>query len=158
MNRYPGFEYDAEQKRARFDCYVPGTSGRSRRRRTVSADTRAEALRLWREFVDELAAAGTTKAADEQLPTSPPQLIAVPTLKQFVEDHYETIAAGFKPSTRRSHGSIIKNRLLPVFGDEALDAFSSVSLGDFMVTPTGAAASCSRMESNSSQTKRAGTG
>ncbi len=44
MTRHPGFSYDAARKRARFDCYVPGSAGRLRRQRTVFADTRAEAL------------------------------------------------------------------------------------------------------------------
>jgi integrase len=126
MSRHPGFEYDAAKKRARFDCYLPGSAGKVRRRRTVEAETRTEALALWRSFVDELAAESKDAA-------SPRKPIVTPTLRVFVADQFETIAAGLKESTRRSHRNIIGKRILPVFGDMRLDAISSVSVADFMV-------------------------
>ena len=127
MSRHPGFEYDAAKKRARFDCYLPGSAGKVRRRRTVEAETRAEALALWRSFVDELA----TESKDAATPRK--RIVEPPTLRVFVADQFETIAAGLKESTRRSHRNIIGKRLLPVFGETRLDAISSVSVADFMV-------------------------
>ncbi len=127
MSRHPGFEYDAAKKRAYFDCYLPGSAGRVRRRRTVAAETRAEALALWRSFVDELAAESRGAATPRK------RIVEPPTLRVFVADQFETIAAGLKESTRRSHRNIIGKRLLPVFGETRLDAISSVSVADFMV-------------------------
>src|SRR5438132_1673411 len=128
MNRYPGLEYDAARKRARFDCYLPGTSGRSRRRRSVPAETRAEALRLWREFVEELAAEAqaSRETGEHSAPSDKPTI--VPTLREFIESSYCTIAAAFKPSTMRTQANIVQKRLLPVFADVRLDAISSVSV------------------------------
>lgn len=100
MTRHPGFSYDAARKRARFDCYVPGSAGRSRRR-TVFADTRPEALALWRKFVEELSDAGS--AAETAPAAAPPD--HPPTLPEFVDAHFTTIAVGLKRSTQQSHRS-----------------------------------------------------
>jgi integrase len=131
MSRHPGFAYNASTKCARFDCYVPGTSGRLRRRRTVIAQDRAEALRLWREFVEEIAV--QPEAIPQPDDHTPVKATIAPTLREFIESHYDTIAAGFKPSTRRTQANIIKKRLLPVFGEVKLDAISAVSVADFKV-------------------------
>jgi integrase len=138
MSRHPGFSYDATRKRAHFNCYVPGTAGKLRRRRTVEAESRAEALHLWRHFLDELAQEAIGKPKEELVVVAPPQpivpaVVSAPTLREFVDAQFETIAAGLKPSTQRSHRSIIANRILPVFGDMRLDAISSVVVLDFKV-------------------------
>jgi integrase len=145
MNRYPGFSYDPATKIGFFDCRVPGTGGKRRRRRTVHADTRAEALALWRVFVDELAreAAGDAPASPTQVTSipitsivsmpSPPPLPA-PTLRDFVDAYYRpTIRAAFKRRTQVSHDSIIGRQLLPAFGNMPLDAISAVVVTDFKV-------------------------
>jgi integrase len=128
MSRHPGFEYDAAKKRAHFDCYLPGSAGKIRRRRTVLAETRAEALARWRSFVEELAI--ESKGQDSPAPS---ERVEAPTLQAFVAGHFETIAAGLKASTRRSHRNILSNRLLPVFGETRLDGISSVVVADFTV-------------------------
>ena len=119
MSHHPGFRYDSARKRAHFDCYVPGTSGEKRRRRTVSAPNRAQALALWRAFQDELVSEATGDAPDQSPPESAPVAAAHEvassdgrTLSSFLEDHFATIAAGLRPSTVKSHTSIIKNRLV----------------------------------------------
>jgi integrase len=138
MSRHPGFSYDANRKRAHFNCYVPGTAGKRRRRRTVDAENRSEALHLWRAFLDELAQEGAGNRREAPVPVASlepivPDVVSVPTLREFVDSQFETIAAGLKPSTQRSHRSIIANRLLPVFGGVRLDAISSVVVLDFKV-------------------------
>ncbi|MCU1349875.1 MAG: site specific recombinase [Acidobacteria bacterium] len=132
MSRHPGFTYDPANKRARFDCYVPGTSGKLRRRRSVSAATRAEALALWREFLDELAREARGEIAPSKL-AGTADTNRVPTLHEFCDAYYEKIAAGLKPNTRRSHGGIIRKRLLPVFGAVPMNEIKSVAVTDFMV-------------------------
>jgi integrase len=137
MNRHPGFSYNATTKCAHFNCYVPGSAGKVRRRRTVPAETRAKALSLWRAFVDELAEEAAGKAKEET-PVSTPlsqsaEPTTVPTLREFVNAMFDTIAAGLKPSTQRSHRSVIACRLLPEFGDTKIDAISSVAVLDFKV-------------------------
>jgi hypothetical protein len=46
----PGFRFDAKHRRALFEVTLPGSGGRRRRRKTVDASTRDEALRLFRQF------------------------------------------------------------------------------------------------------------
>lgn len=124
MPRYPGFTYDAKTKTAHFDCYVPGSNGTKRRRKTIAAPTRTQALDAWRAFVDALATEANGPA------TPPPE---IPTLAAFVVSTYPTIAAGFKPSTKRSHGNILKLHLLPAFGALRLDRITAVHVRDFQV-------------------------
>ncbi|MCM2316549.1 MAG: site-specific integrase, partial [Thermoanaerobaculia bacterium] len=124
MTRYPGFSYDAKTKTAHFDCYVPGSAGRLRRRKTVTDLTRKAALDAWRTFVDGLA------ATSNQPDTLPPE---IPTLVAFIASTYPKISAGFKPSTKRSHGNILKLHLLPTFGALRLDRITAVHVRDFQV-------------------------
>lgn len=125
MSRHPGFEYDTTKKVARFDCYVPGSAGKLRRRRTVPANTRADALALWRSFVDELAAEAERKDSVLVVPR------VVPTLSVFVDGYFEKIIAGLRESTQRSHRNIVSKRLLPLLGAVRLDAITSIAVSDF---------------------------
>jgi integrase len=54
-NRVPGFSYDSRRKIAEFRVFVPGTVD-GRRRLTVSAETRDEALSKWKAFRDQVRA------------------------------------------------------------------------------------------------------
>jgi hypothetical protein len=49
----PGFRFDGKRRRACFEVVLPGTHGRRRRRKTVEASTRDEALALFRKFRTE---------------------------------------------------------------------------------------------------------
>lgn len=130
MSAYVGFHYDAAKRRAHFDCRVPGSAGTKRRRKTVYAETRADALALWRAFTSAV-------AEEAEAPAGPPavELVCseVPTLAVFVETHYTGIAAAHKPSTRKTQESIIRNRLLPVLGTLPLDKISSLVVADFQI-------------------------
>jgi integrase len=121
--RLPGFSYDSRTKTAEFYLYVPGTGGRKRRKRTVAAATRREALALWSQFRQEIAKA----AADLELPKE------TPTLRAFMEAYGARIAARKKPRTRETHRSILDTRLLPSFGDARLDRITSSGVMDFAV-------------------------
>jgi integrase len=144
--RYPGFDFDSATKRAHFDRRVPGSVGTKRRRRTVEAETRADALALWRSFGDELAneAAGIAANASPALvvaasPASAVTIAAssaapIPTLREFVARYYTpTIRQAFKRRTQVSHDSVIERQLLPALGDLPLDAISAVVVTDFKV-------------------------
>ena len=144
MSAYPGFEWDATKKRAHFDKRVPGSSGTKRRRKTVCADSRNEALALWREFEEEVAAevaSPAPAAVASPAPNNPavapvvPSLAVTaqppPTLRAFFDEYYPRIKAALKPRTQRTQESIIKTRLLPVFGDTPLDRITSIAVSDF---------------------------
>ncbi len=74
---------------------------------------------------------GCTRAGRAQEPVATPR--AIPTLAAFVEATYARISAGFKPSTKRSHGSILKLHLLPAFGALRLDRITAIHVRDFQV-------------------------
>lgn len=140
--RYPGFSYNPSTKVGFFDCRVPGSVGKKRRRRTVHAETKEEAKALWRAFMDELAAeaAGAPKAAAATRSVSSVAARAArseestSTLAEFVEKFYwPVIRVAYKRHTQVSHDSIIKNRLLPIFGALRLDAITTVVVNDFKV-------------------------
>lgn len=114
--RIPGFEYDARRRRAHFDIYVPGSKGRTRRRRTVEHVTRDEALAAWREF--------RTSCSDGE-PAAPL------TLRQFVSDYYGLISAALRPSTIQTQRRIIKNHLLRFFGEMLLEEITTIRVLDF---------------------------
>jgi len=48
----PGFRFDGRRKRAHFEVTLPGTNGRVRRRKTIEASNRMEALTLFLQFRD----------------------------------------------------------------------------------------------------------
>ena len=52
--RIPGFSYNPKKHIAHFSLYVPKTNGKLRRERTVHAESREEAIRLWQAFRDEI--------------------------------------------------------------------------------------------------------
>jgi len=115
MNAHlPGFSYDSRTKTARFYPYVPGGKGRERRMRTVFAATVDDAVEQWLGFRKELAAAP-----------------GAPTLRSFVEEFGARIDSRKRPRTRKTHDAIIRNRLLPTFGETALDEFTSSAVTDF---------------------------
>jgi integrase len=114
--RIPGFEYDGKRRRAHFDIYVPGSKGRTRRRRTVEHVSRDEALAAWREF---------RASCSNGEPATPR------TLRQFVNDYYGLISAALRPSTIRTQRRIIKNHLLRFFGDTLLEEITTIRVVDF---------------------------
>lgn len=118
MKQLPGFKYDGRKKRATFDGYVRGSSGRVRRQRTIDNVTRDQALALWREFRADL---DSGRAAEGPV-----------TLRQFLQRFYDRISASQQASTRATQQTIIRNHLLRYFGDWNLDDITSVAVIDFI--------------------------
>ena len=117
---FPGFTYDAKKRRAEFDGYVAGTSGASRRHRTIKNVTRAEALKAYSAFRNELA---TGRVTNDRM-----------TFAQFIAAHYDRIAANrnHAPSTRKTQSGVIKSHLVRYFGNERLTQITSIRVGDLM--------------------------
>lgn len=112
-NRLVGFSYDARSGIARFSMYVPGTAGRERKRATVRADSRDEAIRLWSAFRGR-ATAGFRRASPE-----------APTFREFIDEHFSSIAANVSPKTARDYRYVIERHLLPALGALSLDEITS---------------------------------
>lgn len=118
MKQLPGFHYDGRRKRATFDGYVRGSSGKVRRQRTVDNVTRDQALALWRDFRADL---DSGRSVEGPL-----------TLRQFLRRFHERISASQQASTRATQQTIIKNHLLRYFGDTDLEDITSIAVIDFM--------------------------
>lgn len=129
--RIPGFQYDPKKHIATFSLFQPKSKGKVRRQRTVRADSRDEAVRLWQEFRDEL------RAAAERPPTSPTETATTDvtplTFAAFITTYLEKICARKARKTFTTYRTIATTRLVPFFGAFSLDAIRSCDVEDFIV-------------------------
>ncbi len=117
--KLPGFSYDAQRRVATFYCFVPGTDGRRRRKRTLTdVPSRAEAIKLWAKFREELEAEASTPAV----------FARKPTLKTFVDEHFKDMTARLRPATREHYGAFLRRHLLPRLGKLPIDQLTSQRL------------------------------
>jgi len=73
------------------------------------------------------------KAANERNNHQTPKESPI-TFKEFVETHWQTYTAKHKPATMDSWGSLIKNHLLPNFGDKVLGRITPAEISTFLDT------------------------
>jgi hypothetical protein len=117
--RISGFSYDSKKHIAHFSLYVPKTSGKLRRERTVQAESREEAIRLWQVFRHEIS--GKPSAPE---PPSRPRVI---TFAAFVTEYLEKICARRAKKTLEIYRTIAFTRLIPKTGssESRMDAGGS---------------------------------
>lgn len=127
--RIPGFSYNPKKHLAHFSLYVPKTNGKLRRERSVHAESREEAIRLWQAFRDEIS--GNPPAPE---PAGQPRAI---TFSAFVTDYLEKICARRAKKTLAIYRTIAFTRLIPHFGEKPLDTIRSCDVEDFMATILG---------------------
>jgi integrase len=108
-----GFTYDEAAGVAHFSLYVPGTSGRDRKRATVHADSYDDAVQLWVEF--------RTRAAEGLSRPSP----EAPTFREFITEYFPSIEANVSKKTARDYRWAIDRHLLPQLGALRLDEITS---------------------------------
>lgn len=121
--KLPGFAYNAGRRVATFYCFVPGTDGRKRRKRTLTnVPSRSEAIKLWNAFREEL----------ENEALNPAVFAKRPTLKAFVTDHFDDMAARIRPATREHYTAFLRRHLLPKFGDVPMDQLTSQKINAFI--------------------------
>jgi integrase len=108
-----GFTYDAATGVAHFSLYVPGTSGRDRKRATVHADSYDDAVQLWVEFRSR-AAEGLSRPSPE-----------APTFREFITEYFPSIEANVSKKTARDYRWAIDRHLLPQLGSLRLDEITS---------------------------------
>ena len=114
--KLPGFAYDARRRIATFYCFVPGTDGRRRRKRKLTdVPSRAEAIRLWTAFREEL----------DQEALDPEKFTRPPTLAEFVSKRFDEMTARLRPVTRQGYAFFLKSHLLPKLGDVPMDELTS---------------------------------
>lgn len=127
--RIPGFSYNPKKHLAHFSLYVPKTNGKLRRERTVHAESREEAIRLWQTFRDEISG----KAPAPEPPAQPRTM----TFGEFVTEYLEKICARRAAKTLAIYRTIAFTRLIPHFGGKPLDTIRSCDVEDFMATTLG---------------------
>lgn len=121
--KLPGFSYNASRRIATFYCFVPGTDGRKRRKRTLTdVPSRSEAIRLWNAFREEL----------EHEALEPAVFAKRPTLKAFVDDKFDEMTARVRPATREFYGAFLRRHLLPKFGEVPMDQLTSQKINAFI--------------------------
>jgi integrase len=118
--RLPGFAYDARKKLARFDCYVPGTHGKERRRGCAKNVTKDEALTKWKEFRQTIAA-----------PPAPPAP-APETFAAYVARVWLQVAARVSKRTAAVETSVVNRKLVPFFGGYRLEEINAAVVRDFV--------------------------
>lgn len=118
----PGFDYDPKTRTARFECCVPGASGRARRRKTIRNTTRAEALTAWKEFREKVEAGEIERE--------------IWTFKEYADKYHPQMAMRTAESTRRSEKSILK-KLNAHFGTLRLDRITAAHVRDFVAALRG---------------------
>lgn len=122
--RIPGFSYNPKKHLAHFSLYVPKTNGKLRRERTVHAESREEAIRLWQTFRAEI--------SENLPPARAAGAAARHTFRTFVTEYLEKICARRAKKTLAIHRTIAFTRLIPYFGEKPLDAIHSCGVEDFM--------------------------
>ncbi|HMM36617.1 MAG TPA: hypothetical protein PKA62_18080, partial [Thermoanaerobaculia bacterium] len=121
--KLPGFSYNAGRRVATFYCFVPGTDGRKRRKRTLTnVPSRSEAIKLWNAFREEL----------ENEALNPAVFAKGPTLKAFVTDRFDDMTARIRPATREHYTAFLRRHLLPKFGDVPMDQLTSQKINAFI--------------------------
>lgn len=114
--RLPGFRYDARRKIADFRVIVPGTGAKERKRLTVSAETRDEALSKWKAFRDRVRARQA-----EPLPFS-----------VHVENVWPLLKERLSEDTAYEETLIVEKKLKPFFRETRLDKINRALAQDFI--------------------------
>jgi len=115
-SRVPGFSYDARRRIAEFRVIVPGTGANRRRRLTVSAETRDEALSKWKAFRDQVRAGQA-----EPLPFS-----------VHVEQVWPLLKARLSERSAYDETLIVEKLLRPFFRETRMDRINRAVAQDFI--------------------------
>lgn len=115
----PGFLFDRRRHIAKFSVIVPGTNAMRRRKKTIRVETRDEALERWAEFHEEV------------LRGEPPKPKVV-TFGAYTTRHLSDYVRRVSPATATSYEQMVRNHLLPYFGERRLDEISMASIRDFV--------------------------
>lgn len=116
--RLPGFAYNSKTGVARFEAILPGSRSKARRRKTVLAGSRDEALALWKKFRE-----GVLSGHAEP-----------DTLSAYLERNWKLMAERLTEDTRAKDESRIRRVIAPFFGNVRLDRINIALVRDFVAT------------------------
>lgn len=114
--------YDKRSKKAVFECSVPGTRGRSRKRKVITVtgwDNLLEQLKAFRDSVQHPESA-TVLPAD------------IPTMRAYVASAWESITSRLSDAKRANEHALLHHHLLPVLGSVRLDRLRIAHLEDLV--------------------------
>ncbi len=123
MTRPTGLKsYDKRTKKAIFECSVPGTGARVRKRKVVKVtgwNNLLEQLKIFRDSVQhpELAVV---------LPGD------IPTIRDYVTSTWETISSGLSCNKKTNQHALLEHHVVPFLGSVRLDRVTIAHLEDFV--------------------------
>ena len=114
-----GFDWDPKRKVAKIDLFVPGTGGTVRKRRTLHADSKDDALEVWRT----LRAATQSGTASDGRPW---------TLKRYVAEVWPKLQARVAPSTAEMQEETLERYVMPTLAERKLETIRRPDLEDLV--------------------------
>src|SRR5436305_2101975 len=123
MKRPVGLKsYEKRTKRAVFECIVPGTGARVRKRKVVTVTG-------WDNLLEQLAAFRESIKHPETAITLPED---IPTLRAYATQEWESISSRLSPNKRKNHHAVLQHHILPTLGNVRLDRVTIAHLEDFV--------------------------
>jgi len=116
--RLVGFSYDPKTQLASLSAYVPGSSGRERKRKTVFAATYDDAVRLWTAFRERVKNGNLRPAV-------------APFFSEYIAAYFDDIATQVSRRCARDYRYAIDKHLLPFFGNRRLNEITTTLVKSF---------------------------
>lgn len=114
--------YDKRTKKAVFECIVPGTRSRKRKRKVIMVtgwDDLLEQLKIFRESIQH----------PERYIVVPGD---VPTLRTYIGTAWASLTSRLSPRKRRNQEAVLHHHLLPFLGHVRLDHVTIAHLDDLV--------------------------
>jgi integrase len=123
MTRPTGLKsYDKRTKKAVFECVVPGTRSRSRKRKVVTVEGWDDLLRQLKTFRDSV-------QHPEEAVVLPGD---IPTLRDYSTSSWESITSRLSRAKRLNQRAMLTHHVLPVLGNVRLDRVTIAHLDDLV--------------------------
>lgn len=123
MQRPTGLKsYDKRTKKAIFECVVPGTRSRSRKRKVVTVDG-------WDDLLHQLKAFRDSVQHPEEVVVLPG---GVPTIREYVTSRWDAFSSRLSPKKRGNHHALLELHILPFLGNVRLDRLTIAHFEDFV--------------------------
>lgn len=123
MTRPAGLKsYDKRSKKAVFECIVPGTHSRQRKRKVVTVESWDDLLHQLKRFRDSV--------------RHPEQVITVagevPTMRSYVTSAWDSVSSRLSIAKCKHQYGLLQHHVLPVLGNVRLNQITIAHLEDFV--------------------------
>lgn len=123
MHRPTGLKsYDKRTKKALFECVVPGTRSRTRKRKVVT-------VKGWDDLLQQLKAFRDSVQHPEATAAFPGD---IPTIREYVTKTWDAFSSRLSPKKRGNHHALLELHLLPFLGNVRMDRVTIAHLEDFV--------------------------